>query len=158
MTSGGQGGRPGRGRRSLRDYVVVLWFVAAIVVSLVHRWVPESTWLMVHLIALGAITHSIMVWSAHFTAALLKTRADDDTRRRADRRLLLLALGSALPSRGRRARPCRASLIAGAHHQATGGVIDRLPGAGLDLAPDPVRVLHQRHVRGAFTDRQPRDP
>ena len=100
MTGGpARDGRPGQGarrKRSLRDYVVVLWFVAAIVVSLVHRWVPESTWLMVHLIALGAITHSIMVWSAHFTAALLKTRADDDTRRRADRRLLLLALGSAL--------------------------------------------------------------
>ncbi|HMS36868.1 MAG TPA: copper oxidase, partial [Arachnia sp.] len=99
--SGGpaQGGRPGQGarrKRSLRDYMVVLWFVAAIVVSLVHRWVPESTWLMVHLIALGAITHSIMVWSAHFTAALLKTRTDDETRRRADVRLAALAVGSVL--------------------------------------------------------------
>lgn len=66
-----------RGRRSLRDFTTLIWLVAAAVVAVIHRWVPEATWLMVHLIALGAITHSVMVWSAHFTAALLKTRPDD---------------------------------------------------------------------------------
>ncbi|MFT3888908.1 MAG: multicopper oxidase domain-containing protein [Arachnia sp.] len=85
-----------RGKRSLRDYMVVLWFVAALGVALAHRWVPESTWLLVHLIALGAITHSVMVWSAHFTAALLKSRADEATKRRADVRLALLGVGSLL--------------------------------------------------------------
>ena len=85
-----------RGKRSLRDYTVVAWFVAAIVVALTHRWIPEANWLLVHLVALGAITHAIMVWSAHFTAALLKTRDDDHTRRLADVRLGGLALGSLL--------------------------------------------------------------
>ena len=85
-----------RGKRGFRDYTLVLWFVAAVGVSVAHRWIPEATWLMVHLIALGAITHAIMVWSAHFTAALLKTRDDDHTRRLADARLVLLAVGALL--------------------------------------------------------------
>ena len=85
-----------RRRRSLRDFALLVWLVAAVVVALIHRWVPESTWLMVHLVGLGALTHSVMVWSAHFTAALLKTRDDDATRRRADVRLAILAAGSLL--------------------------------------------------------------
>lgn len=85
-----------RRRRSLRDYLLVVWLLAAVVVAVTHRWIPESTWLMVHLVALGAMTHSVMVWSAHFTAALLKTRDDDATRRLADVRLGGLAAGSLL--------------------------------------------------------------
>lgn len=82
--------------RSWRDYAVALWLVAAVVVAIVHRWIPESTWLLVHLIALGAITHSVMVWSAHFTSALLKTRADEHTRKLADVRLAGLGIGALL--------------------------------------------------------------
>ncbi|WP_197510518.1 hypothetical protein [Tessaracoccus coleopterorum] len=85
-----------RGKRSVRDYVLVLWLVLAVAISLVHRWVPESTWLMIHLVALGAITHAVMVWSAHFTSALLRSRDDDASRRRADVRLGVLAVGSLL--------------------------------------------------------------
>ncbi|SHI51590.1 nitrite reductase (NO-forming) [Tessaracoccus bendigoensis DSM 12906] len=85
-----------RRKRSFRDYLLLVWLLAAVIVALTHRWIPEATWLMVHLVALGAITHAVMVWSAHFTAALLKTRDDDVTRRRADLRLILLAIGSLL--------------------------------------------------------------
>ncbi|WP_040283234.1 multicopper oxidase domain-containing protein [Tessaracoccus massiliensis] len=85
-----------RGRRSLRDFTTLIWLVAAAVVAVIHRWVPEATWLMVHLIALGAITHSVMVWSAHFTAALLKTRPDDSARKVADVRLGVLGIGALL--------------------------------------------------------------
>ena len=85
-----------RGKRSVRDFTVLVWFVAAFAVSLAHRWIPEANWLMIHLVALGAITHAIMVWSAHFSAALLRTRDDDQTRRRADFRLGGLAIGSVL--------------------------------------------------------------
>lgn len=85
-----------RRKRSFRDYMLIAWLSLAIVVAVAHRWIPEATWLMVHLVALGAITHAVMVWSAHFTSALLKTRDDDDTRRRSDIRLALLALGSLL--------------------------------------------------------------
>ena len=73
-----------RGRRSIRDYILVVWLLAAGVVSLIHRWVPESTWLMVHLIALGAITHSLLVWSRHFSEALLRTRPDEKRKRLAE--------------------------------------------------------------------------
>lgn len=85
-----------RRKRSLRDYAVVGWFVAAIIVSIAHRWIPEATWLMIHLIALGAVTHAIMVWSAHFTSALLKTREDERGRRLTNLRLGGLAAGSLL--------------------------------------------------------------
>lgn len=84
-----------RGRQPARDYPLVLWFVAAIAVAIVHRWVPESTWLMIHLIMLGAVSHSVMVWSAHFSRALLKTRYDDAARARENVRLVLLAVGAA---------------------------------------------------------------
>ena len=36
---------------------------------------------MVHLVVLGALTHAIVVWSTHFTQALLKTPAHLDERR-----------------------------------------------------------------------------
>ena len=85
-----------RGTHPLRDFPLVVWLVAAVTVAVVHRWVPEATWLLVHLVALGAMTHAVMVWSAHFTAALLKTRDDDGTRRRATWRLALLGAGSLL--------------------------------------------------------------
>ncbi|MDO5677772.1 MAG: multicopper oxidase domain-containing protein [Propionibacteriaceae bacterium] len=85
-----------RGRRSLRDFTLILWLFAAGVVAIIHRWVPESTWLMVHLIALGAITHSLIVWSSHFTAALLRTKPDDNAKRIADIRSGLLAVGALL--------------------------------------------------------------
>lgn len=80
--------------RSLRDYTLVLWLVAAAVVAVAHQWIPEATWLMIHLVGLGALTHAAMVWSAHFTAALLKTRHDEATRRQADRRLGVLGAGA----------------------------------------------------------------
>lgn len=91
-------GRPGtgtrRGKQPLRDHPLLVWLGAALIVAIMHRWVPDATWLLIHLVALGAITHSIFIWSAHFTAALLKTRPDEGARKRADRRLLLLSLGS----------------------------------------------------------------
>ena len=35
-------------------------------VTLVHPFVPAPRWLMIHLLLLGAVTHSILVWSRHF--------------------------------------------------------------------------------------------
>ncbi|MGM7667350.1 multicopper oxidase domain-containing protein [Microbacterium sp. A93] len=51
---------------------MLLWLVAAVVVALVHRSVPSSGWLLVHLVLLGALGHSILVWSMYFAQALLK--------------------------------------------------------------------------------------
>lgn len=83
-----------RGVRIMRDFPVVVWLVAAIVVAVAHEWIPEATWLMVHLVGLGAMTHAVMTWSAHFTAALLKTRPDESAALRSSLRLGLLGLGA----------------------------------------------------------------
>ena len=67
--------------------------LALIVVVLVHPWIPQSRWLMVHMVTLGLITTSIMVWGQHFTEALLKTRLGDETRARQVTRIRLLTAG-----------------------------------------------------------------
>ena len=52
--------------------VVLAWLAAAAVVALAHRQVPASTWLMVHLLMLGAVTNALIIWSWHFTVAVLR--------------------------------------------------------------------------------------
>jgi len=85
-----------RGRWFMRDRPLAVWLMAAVGVSLVHPFLDSSRWLMVHLVVLGAVTHAIMVWSVHFTDALLKTKPDLESRRRQTWRLGLLAAGSLL--------------------------------------------------------------
>lgn len=85
--------RPGRTRR-LRDHVALTWLTAAVVVALVHRWVPSSTWLMIHLVLLGALTHSALVWSEHFAHTLLRSVPDEAGRRRQGWRIGLLGAGA----------------------------------------------------------------
>ena len=73
---------------------MVVWLLSALVIAIAHKVVPESTWLMVHLVLLGALTHSVFVWSQHFTAALLKNRPDEARARWQRWRLSILSLGS----------------------------------------------------------------
>lgn len=61
-----------------------------LVVIVVHHWVPDVRWLMVHLVTLGLVTNSIMVWSQHFTESLLKNRLSDDARGRQLTRIRML--------------------------------------------------------------------
>ena len=77
----------------LRDRPGLVWLGLAAALTLVHRWVPGSDWLLVHLVLLGALTHSAMVWSTHFTQALLKTPAEIDDRTQQNRRIALLIAG-----------------------------------------------------------------
>ncbi len=81
-----------RGRSPWRDWPLLGWFVTAVVVALTHRWLPDASWLLLHLVFLGAITHSIMVWSAHFTQTLLRLPVPPHQ----DARLALLTVGAAL--------------------------------------------------------------
>ena len=74
----------------LRDIPAVTWPAAAGTVALVHRWVPASGWLMVHLLLLGAITHSIVVWSEYFTNTLLHVSPTPADQRRRIWRLATL--------------------------------------------------------------------
>ncbi|XVX19045.1 multicopper oxidase domain-containing protein [Actinomycetota bacterium] len=83
-----------RGPWPLRDRPSLVWLVLTAILVLVHPFVPGSRWLMVHLVALGAVTHSIMVWSAHFAQALLKT--DRPTREDQNQRLVALIAGTTL--------------------------------------------------------------
>jgi nitrite reductase (NO-forming) len=89
---------------SLRDRVALGWLAAAVVIAIVHRWVPSATWLMIHLVLLGALTHSALVWSEHFAHTLLHTVPDEAGRRRQDVRIGLLGVGAA---DGVRRRPAR---------------------------------------------------
>ena len=77
----------------MRDRPGVLWMISAFITALVHPFVPDSTWLMIHMVALGALTHSIMVWSTHFTVSLLKNSPDIDVRATQNTRLVLLHVG-----------------------------------------------------------------
>src|SRR5699024_7635730 len=72
---------------------VQLWMVALVVLGVVHRWVPASTWVIVHVFTLGLITNSILVWGQHFTETLLHSRPADDARRTQVRRIFLLNAG-----------------------------------------------------------------
>ena len=83
-----------------------------VVVALVHPFVAAPGWLMIHLLLLGAVTHSIVVWSNHFAETLLHAPTGPDERRRQSWRLLLLNGGVLLvvvgvPSRGLGADPGR---------------------------------------------------
>ncbi len=74
---------------------MLLWLLALLVVAVGHRWIPAASWLLVHLLLLGAATNAILVWSAHFSDAVL--RASPGPRGTAGQamRLLLLNLGIA---------------------------------------------------------------
>ena len=55
--------------------LVGLWLVGAGVATVVFRLLPSGTWLMVHLLLLGALSTAIFVWSQHFADTLLRHRA-----------------------------------------------------------------------------------
>ena len=82
-----------RGTWALRDRPAVVGLALAVLLTLVHPFVPGSRWLMVHLVLLGALTHSALVWSTHFTQALLKTPSTLDDRRMQSIRLSLNIIG-----------------------------------------------------------------
>lgn len=84
-----------RKRSKWRDYPSIVWLAAAVIISLIHRWVPDSLWLMVHMVLLGALTHSIFVWSRFFTVALTKVNIIDDMLQAENRRIGLLQIGTA---------------------------------------------------------------
>ncbi|MEO7148074.1 MAG: cupredoxin domain-containing protein, partial [Terrimesophilobacter sp.] len=52
--------------------LIALWLLATGVIVVVHRFVPSGTWLMVHLLLLGAVSTAILVWSQHFSDTLLR--------------------------------------------------------------------------------------
>ena len=49
------------------------WIVASVVMVNIHRFVPRSTWMLVHFMTLGVASNAIVVWSNHFADAVLRT-------------------------------------------------------------------------------------
>ncbi|HET8562171.1 MAG TPA: multicopper oxidase domain-containing protein [Marmoricola sp.] len=78
-----------KGFNPLRDIPAILWLLAVVVVALVHRDIPVARWLLFHLLLLGAVTHSILVWSQHFADALLHNAPTAAAYRNRSVRLLL---------------------------------------------------------------------
>ena len=69
------------------------WMFTLVGVLLLHRFIPNSGWLMVHIITLGLITNSILIWSQHFTEALMKIKIPDEHRGTQVRRIFILNAG-----------------------------------------------------------------
>lgn len=67
--------------------------IALVILGVVHRWVPASTWVIVHIFTLGLITNSILVWGQHFTETLLHRRPPESVRTLQVRRILVLNAG-----------------------------------------------------------------
>src|SRR5450759_72098 len=72
---------------------VAVWLAAKLAITLFRRYIPDSPWLLVHLLLLGAVTNAIFVWSAHFADALLRRRASAGSRRWQAARLVALNVG-----------------------------------------------------------------
>jgi len=72
---------------------VAAWLTALLAITLMRRDVPESPWLLVHLLLLGAVTNAIFVWSSHFADAMLRRRATARARRWQAVRIAALNVG-----------------------------------------------------------------
>ena len=69
------------------------WMFTLVGVLLLHKLIPNSGWLMVHIVTLGLITNSILIWSQHFTEALMKIKIPDEHRGTQVRRIFILTAG-----------------------------------------------------------------
>ena len=69
------------------------WMFVLIGVLLLHKFIPNSGWLLVHIVTLGLITNSILIWSQHFTEALMKIKIPDEHRGTQVRRIFILNAG-----------------------------------------------------------------
>lgn len=90
-----RGRRPGNPRAWHRkaSRPVSVWLVALVVVALAFPWIPQSRWLLVHLVTLGVATTSVLVWGQYFTEAILHNRLGEMDRRRQVARIRILSLG-----------------------------------------------------------------
>ncbi|MGD9606107.1 MAG: multicopper oxidase domain-containing protein [Leucobacter sp.] len=96
MTDRGADRAPGRGFWAMRDLPTMLWLILAVLAAVFHRQLPAASWLLLHLLFLGAITHAILVWSQHFAVALTRSALTLRDRRNQNLRLILANAGIAL--------------------------------------------------------------
>ena len=80
----------------MRDYPLVAWLLAGLGVAIAHHWIADAGWLLLHIVLLGALTQSIVVWSWHFAQTLLHAAEAPGGRRHQTWRLTLLNGGAIL--------------------------------------------------------------
>jgi nitrite reductase (NO-forming) len=73
--------------------IVLAWLLAAIIAGISGLLRDVSVWLPIHLLLLGAVSNAILIWSAHFAAAMLK-RPDGATYRDQAMRLAAFNAGA----------------------------------------------------------------
>lgn len=78
----------------LTNSAVLLWIVLTLVVVIIHRFIPQPLWTMLHVPLLGAATAAILIWSQHFADTLLRRDAPVGRAGLATR-LILHTLGTA---------------------------------------------------------------
>ncbi|WP_182354336.1 multicopper oxidase domain-containing protein [Flaviflexus huanghaiensis] len=56
--------------------LVIFWMAIAAAAITAHRFIPEATWIMVHTFTLGVVTNALLIWTNHFTVAVLRSRPE----------------------------------------------------------------------------------
>ena len=59
---------------------VSIWMAVFILVGLAHPFIPDGSWLLIHIFTLGILTNSIMLWSQNLTERFLGHKLDDASR------------------------------------------------------------------------------
>lgn len=57
--------------------IVLAWLGLTVAVALAGEALPAPRWLLIHVFLLGAVSTAILIWSEHFTVALLRARTPD---------------------------------------------------------------------------------
>jgi nitrite reductase (NO-forming) len=52
--------------------IVAAWLGLFAVVASAHHFLPHSSWLLVHVLLLGAVSNAVVIWSGHFAASVLR--------------------------------------------------------------------------------------
>lgn len=123
---------------------VSIWLGILLIAVVVDRFL-DLRWLLVHIVTLGLLTNSILVWGQHFAEALLRQRVADDKRGRQLARLAVLNTGIVVVMTGMLASPLgRAAAVV-----TTVGAV-AVAGAVLDHAVALVRQV-RRALPARFT-------
>lgn len=83
---------------------VSIWMVVFILVGLVHPFLPDGPWLLVHIFTLGILTNSIVLWSQNLTERFLGRKLDSTARPAQLTRIYLLNAGAVAVLVGQPAR------------------------------------------------------
>lgn len=59
---------------------VSIWMAVFIAAGLAHPFIPDGSWLLIHIFTLGILTNSIMLWSQNLTERFLGQKLSDASR------------------------------------------------------------------------------